>query len=133
MGSSLLAGAFATACVKCFVTLMLGQGDSYLGFSFPFCPVKLGRCLEFSPLPSYPSEIYVKHPCDDSAPLGDLWGISPTSSAAISPVRKSCKSWPQLLWLTRAHQGAGSGHKGLVWKSAKGQVWSFRVAFITHI
>lgn len=51
MGSSLLVGAFVAACVKCFGdSEMLGQGDSHPGFSLPFCRVKLGRCLEFSPL-----------------------------------------------------------------------------------
>jgi len=51
MGSSLLVGVFVEACVKCFGgSEMLGQGDSYPGFSLPFCRVKWERCLEFSPL-----------------------------------------------------------------------------------
>lgn len=51
VGSSLLAGAFAAACVKRFGgSEISGQGDSYLRFSLPFCRVKLGRCWEFSPL-----------------------------------------------------------------------------------
>lgn len=89
MGSSVLAGACMAACVKHFGGSEISrQGDSYMGFSLTFWRVQLGRCLGFSPLtaltPQLPSEISMRHPCNDSAFLGDPWGISSTSPAAIS-------------------------------------------------
>lgn len=63
--------------------------------------------------------------------MGDPWGIAPASTAAISPVRKSSKAWPWLLWLTRACQG--SGCKGHIQLGVKGQAWSLRVTFIKDL
>lgn len=96
-----------------------------------FWHMKLGWCLEFSPLtapaPQLPSEISVRHPYPLGRPMGYFLHL-PSSDFSV---RQFSKAWPQLLWLTRFYKAqAGSKHKGHIWLGANEPVQSFRAAFI---
>lgn len=93
------------ACVEHFSGSEIpAQGDSYMRFSLTFWHVKLGRCLEFSPLtapaPQLPSEIFMRNPYPLGGPLGYFLHL-PSSNFSV---RKFPKAWPQLLWLTRVYK-----------------------------
>lgn len=91
------------------------RDDSYMGFPLTFQHVKLGRCLEFSPLtapaPQLPSEISVRHPY----PLGRPLGYFPHVPSSNFSVRKFSEAWPQLLWFTGVYKAqADSERKGCI-------------------